>query len=101
MLKVDLFGNRIVIIDVGELHIRYLESDFLRGTGYSADVEALIRVIFDKFHTVGLEVRQVDDHWEANATIEIDAWNVVPHKSAGNTLLNALRNLIYDITNKD
>jgi len=101
MLKVDLFGNRIVIIDVGELHIRYLDSDFLRGTGYSAEVEGLIRGIFTDFHAVGLEARSQEGGWEVVATIEIDAWTVVPHQSAGNTLPNALRNLIYHLKNKD
>jgi len=102
MLKVDWIGHGIVIVDDGNgnVDIRYLISDFLRGTGYSEEVERLVRVLFD-LRAVGLEARPIDGRWEANATIEIDAWNVVPHKGEGNTLLDALRNLICNIIKKD
>jgi len=102
MLKVDWIGHGIVIVDDGNgnVDIRYLDGDFLSGTGFPAEAEELIRVIFDKHNAVGLEARQTDGRWEANATIEIDAWNVVPHKGEGNTLSDALRNLICDVLSK-
>jgi len=101
MLKVDWIGHGIVIVDDGNgnVDIRYLVSDFLRGTGYSEEVERLVRVLFD-LRAVGLEARQTDGRWEANATIEIDAWNVVPHAGEGDTIMNALRNLICDVLSK-
>ena len=102
MLKVDWIGHGIVIVDDGNgnVDIRYLIGDFLRGTGYSEAEERLVRALFD-LRAVGLEARSIDGRWEANATIEIDAWNVVPHKGEGNTLLDALRNLICDVVKKD
>jgi len=101
MLKIDWLSHGIVIVDVGEPHIRYLDGDFLRGTGFPAEAEELIRALFDIHNAVGLEVRPIDGRWKANATIEIDAWNVVPHAGEGDTVLDALRNLICNIIKKD
>ena len=101
MVTVSWIGHGIVIVDAGEPHIRYLKSDFLCDAGHSTEAEELVRVIFDKHNAVGLVVRQVDGHWKATATIEIDAWEVVHRAGEGDTVLNALRNLIYDITSKD
>jgi hypothetical protein len=102
MLKVDWIGHGIVIVDDGNgnVDIRYLIGDFLRGTGYSEEVERLVRVLFD-LRAVGLEARQTDGRWEANATIEIDAWTVVPHAGEGDTIVDALSNLICNIIKKD
>jgi CheY-like chemotaxis protein len=103
MLKVDWIGHGIVIVDDGNgnVDIRYLISDFLRGTGYSEAEERLVRALFD-LRAVGVEARQTTDgRWEANATVEVDAWTVVPHKGEGNTLSDALRNLICDVVKKD
>jgi len=102
MLKVDWIGHGIVIVDdgSGNVDIRYLISDFLRGTGYSEAEERLIRVLFD-LSAVGVEARQTDGRWEANATVEVDAWTVVPYAGEGDTITNALRNLICDVVKKD
>ena len=101
MLKVDWIGHGIVIVDNGEPNIRYLDSNFLRDTGISAEAEEAVRTLFDKHNAVNLEIHPGDGRWNATASIEVDAWTVVSHAGEGDTIMDALRNLICNIIKKD
>jgi hypothetical protein len=98
MVTVSWIGHGIVIVDAGEPHIRYLSSDFLRDAGIPADAEGLVRAMFDDLNVTHLELRTQSGRFSATASVEVDAWTVVPRSGEGGTLLEALESLMNDIT---